>query len=86
MTQVRDFWSRRKAAVQAEAEAEVVAAEEQAIAAQHAELEKKAMLSYWPSLICRTRTHCSPEMMYRVSWPKLYPTGCAAVPCGACGD
>ncbi|NOD91217.1 DUF3306 domain-containing protein [Ruegeria sp. HKCCD4884] len=42
MTQVRDFWSRRKAAVQAEAEAEVVAAEEQAIAAQHAELEEKS--------------------------------------------
>ncbi|NOD75144.1 MULTISPECIES: DUF3306 domain-containing protein [unclassified Ruegeria] len=42
MTQVRDFWSRRKAAVKAEAEAEVVAAEEQAIAAQHAELEEKS--------------------------------------------
>ncbi|NOD33731.1 MULTISPECIES: DUF3306 domain-containing protein [unclassified Ruegeria] len=41
MTQARDFWSRRKAAVQAEAEAEVIAAEEQVIAAQHAELEEK---------------------------------------------
>ncbi len=42
MTQARDFWSRRKAAVQAEAKAEVIAAEEQAIAAQHTELEEKA--------------------------------------------
>lgn len=42
MTQARDFWSRRKAAVQAEAEAEVIAVEEQAIAAQHAELEEKS--------------------------------------------
>lgn len=41
MTQARDFWSRRKAAVQAEAEAEFIAAEEQAIAAQKAELEEK---------------------------------------------
>ncbi|EEE37334.1 hypothetical protein RKLH11_1170 [Rhodobacteraceae bacterium KLH11] len=41
MSQTRDFWSRRKAAVQAEAEAEIVAAQEQAIAAQHAELEEK---------------------------------------------
>ncbi len=42
MTQPRDFWSRRKAAVQAETEAEVIAAEEQVIAAQHAELEEKS--------------------------------------------
>ncbi|MDA7966616.1 DUF3306 domain-containing protein [Ruegeria sp.] len=42
MTQPRDFWSRRKAAVQAEAQAEIVAAEEQALAAQHAELEEKS--------------------------------------------
>ncbi|WP_170324624.1 DUF3306 domain-containing protein [Ruegeria arenilitoris] len=42
MTQARDFWSRRKAAVQAEAEAEVIAAEEQAIVAQQAELEEKS--------------------------------------------
>ncbi|RBW61781.1 DUF3306 domain-containing protein [Ruegeria sp. A3M17] len=42
MTQARDFWSRRKAAVQAEAEAEVIAVEEQAIAAQHAELQEKS--------------------------------------------
>ncbi|WP_282151005.1 DUF3306 domain-containing protein [Ruegeria atlantica] len=42
MTQARDFWSRRKAAVQAEAEAEVIAIEEQAIAAQHAELQEKS--------------------------------------------
>ncbi len=42
MTQARDFWSRRKAAVQAETEAEVFAAEEQAIAAQQAELEEKS--------------------------------------------
>ncbi|CUH48139.1 DUF3306 domain-containing protein [Ruegeria atlantica] len=42
MTQARDFWSRRKAAVQAEAEAEVIAVEEQSIAAQHAELEDKS--------------------------------------------
>ncbi len=42
MTQPRDFWSRRKAAVQAEIEAEALAAEEQVIAAQHAELEEKS--------------------------------------------
>jgi len=42
MTQTRDFWSRRKAAVQAEAEAEIIAAEEHAIAAQHAELKEKS--------------------------------------------
>ncbi len=41
MTEARDFWSRRKAAVQAEADAEVLAVEEQAIAAQKAELEEK---------------------------------------------
>ncbi len=42
MNQARDFWSRRKAAVQAEADAAVIAAEEQAIASQHAELEEKS--------------------------------------------
>lgn len=42
MTQARDFWSRRKAAVQAEAKAEVIAAEDQAIAAQQAELQEKS--------------------------------------------
>lgn len=42
MTQVRDFWSRRKAAVQAEAEAEVVAAEKQDVALQQAKLEEKS--------------------------------------------
>ncbi|WP_170557805.1 DUF3306 domain-containing protein [Ruegeria atlantica] len=42
MTEARDFWSRRKAAVQAEAEAEVIAVEEQTIAAQHAELDEKS--------------------------------------------
>ncbi|MCA0928706.1 DUF3306 domain-containing protein [Ruegeria profundi] len=42
MTQAHDFWSRRKAAVQAEAEAEVIAAEDQAIAAQQAEFEEKS--------------------------------------------
>ena len=42
MTQPRDFWSRRKAAVQAETEAEAIAAEQQTIAAQHAELEEKS--------------------------------------------
>lgn len=42
MNQPRDFWSRRKAAVQAEAEAEVVAAEEQVLAAQQAELDEKS--------------------------------------------
>lgn len=41
MTRPRDFWSRRKAAVQAEAETEVLIAEEQVIAAQQAELEEK---------------------------------------------
>ncbi|WP_170788524.1 DUF3306 domain-containing protein [Ruegeria lacuscaerulensis] len=41
MTEARDFWSRRKAAVQAEADAEVIAAEEQVIADQRAELEEK---------------------------------------------
>ena len=41
MTEARDFWSRRKAAVQAEAQAEVIAAEEQVIAGQRAELEEK---------------------------------------------
>lgn len=42
MTERRDFWSRRKAAVQAEAEAEALALEEQVIAAHHAELEEKS--------------------------------------------
>jgi hypothetical protein len=42
MTQARDFWSRRKAAVQAEAEAEIIADEEQAIAAQRADLKEKS--------------------------------------------
>ncbi len=42
MTQARDFWSRRKAAVQAEAEAEVIAIEDRALAAHHAELEEKS--------------------------------------------
>ncbi|WP_170464174.1 DUF3306 domain-containing protein [Ruegeria arenilitoris] len=42
MTEARDFWSRRKAAVQAEAEAEVVAVEQQTIAARQAELEEKS--------------------------------------------
>ncbi|WP_171210627.1 DUF3306 domain-containing protein [Ruegeria sp. HKCCA5426] len=41
MTEARDFWSRRKAAVQAEADAELLTAEEQAISAQKAELEEK---------------------------------------------
>ncbi len=41
MTEARDFWSRRKAAVQAEAEAEIVAAEEKVIAEQRAELDEK---------------------------------------------
>ncbi|SMO46988.1 DUF3306 domain-containing protein [Ruegeria faecimaris] len=41
MTETRDFWSRRKAAVQAEAKAEVVAAQEQAFAEQRGELEEK---------------------------------------------
>ncbi len=42
MTETRDFWSRRKAAVQAEAEAEALAAENEIVAAQHAELEEKS--------------------------------------------
>ena len=42
MTQSRDFWSRRKAAVQAETEAVAHAAEEQIIAAQQAELDDKS--------------------------------------------
>lgn len=42
MTQPRDFWSRRKAAVQAETEAEAIAAEHQTLAAQQAELEEKS--------------------------------------------
>ncbi|MBO9446125.1 DUF3306 domain-containing protein [Ruegeria sp. R14_0] len=41
MTEARDFWSRRKAAVQAEADAEVVAVEQQTIAARQTELEEK---------------------------------------------
>lgn len=41
MTRPGDFWSRRKAAVQAEADAEALAAEQQIIADQHAELEEK---------------------------------------------
>ena len=42
MTQTHDFWSRRKAAVQAESEAEALATEEQIIAAQLAELEERS--------------------------------------------
>ncbi len=42
MTETRDFWSRRKAAVQAEAKADALVAEEQIIAAQQAELEEKS--------------------------------------------
>ncbi|MCG7519588.1 DUF3306 domain-containing protein [Ruegeria sp. Ofav3-42] len=42
MTEARDFWSRRKAAVQAEAEAEIITAEEQAIAVQQSKLEEKS--------------------------------------------
>ncbi len=42
MTQPHDFWSRRKAAVQAETEAEAIAVEQQTIAAQQAELEEKS--------------------------------------------
>ena len=38
MTEVRDFWSRRKAAVQAEAEAERTSSEAQKVAEQQAEL------------------------------------------------
>ncbi|MEX0329002.1 MAG: DUF3306 domain-containing protein [Ruegeria sp.] len=41
MSQVSDFWSRRKAAVQAEAEADAQAVEEQIIAQQRTELEEK---------------------------------------------
>ncbi|MEX0279208.1 MAG: DUF3306 domain-containing protein [Ruegeria sp.] len=41
MSQVSDFWSRRKAAVQAEAEAEAQAVDEQIIAQQRTELEEK---------------------------------------------
>ncbi len=41
MTERADFWSRRKAAVQAEAEAEIAAVEAQVLSEQHAELEKK---------------------------------------------
>ncbi len=41
MTERVDFWSRRKAAVQAEAEAEIAAVEAQVLSEQHAELEKK---------------------------------------------
>ncbi|SLN28637.1 DUF3306 domain-containing protein [Ruegeria meonggei] len=42
MSEARDFWSRRKAAVEAETEAEDLATEEQAIAAQHAALNEKS--------------------------------------------
>ncbi len=42
MTQTRDFWFRRKAAVQAETEAEALAAEEQIITTRQAELEEKS--------------------------------------------
>lgn len=41
MTRPDDFWSRRKAAVQAEAKAEALALEEQVIAERQAELEEK---------------------------------------------
>ena len=41
MSQPRDFWSRRRAAVQAEADAETAAVEAQAFADQQAELEEK---------------------------------------------
>ncbi|MGI9369735.1 MAG: DUF3306 domain-containing protein [Ruegeria sp.] len=41
MNETRDFWSRRKAAVQAEADAEVTAVEVEAVAARQAELEEK---------------------------------------------
>ncbi|WP_171174427.1 DUF3306 domain-containing protein [Ruegeria sp. HKCCD8929] len=41
MTQPRDFWSRRKAGVQAEAEAEQAAVEAQVIAQEQAALEEK---------------------------------------------
>ena len=42
MTEARDFWSRRKAAVRAESEAESIAKENQALAARHAELEERS--------------------------------------------
>ncbi|WP_319546975.1 DUF3306 domain-containing protein [Ruegeria conchae] len=42
MTQARDFWSRRKAAVQAETEAEALAAEEQIITTRQVELEERS--------------------------------------------
>lgn len=41
MSQPRDFWSRRRAAVQAETEAEIAAVEAQVLAEQQAELEEK---------------------------------------------
>ena len=41
MSARQDFWSRRKAAVQAEAKAEALALEEQVIAERQAELEEK---------------------------------------------
>ena len=41
MSEARDFWSRRKAAVQAEVDAEHAAVEAQVVAAQQAELEEK---------------------------------------------
>lgn len=42
MSQRSDFWSRRKAAVQAEAEAQRAEVEAQALAEHHAEIEEKA--------------------------------------------
>ncbi|WP_171207666.1 MULTISPECIES: DUF3306 domain-containing protein [unclassified Ruegeria] len=41
MSRPGDFWSRRKAAVEAEAKAEALVAEQQIVAEQHAELEDK---------------------------------------------
>ncbi|WP_300067286.1 DUF3306 domain-containing protein [uncultured Ruegeria sp.] len=41
MSEARDFWSRRRAAVQAEVDAEHAAVEAQVVAAQQAELEEK---------------------------------------------
>ncbi|WP_299078493.1 DUF3306 domain-containing protein [uncultured Ruegeria sp.] len=41
MSEARDFWSRRKAAVQAEVDAEHAAVEAQVVAAQQVELEEK---------------------------------------------
>ncbi|WP_171129067.1 MULTISPECIES: DUF3306 domain-containing protein [unclassified Ruegeria] len=41
MSRPGDFWSRRKAAVEAEAKAEALVAEHQIVAEQHAELEDK---------------------------------------------